>query len=226
MGRWRSVYVLFFFFNDPATTDIYTLSLHDALPIWGVRVLPQAPLPRTGCSARLGRHDLDNDARTALARGRPDVMVSAARTDETVCLVEALRHLSAGVRVIAGDGTVFNDEDFALMGPDSSGGYAAGFWHPGTVAAAAALERRYVRMFGRPATPGDALAFDAIMVLARAIREVGPNRERIRGWLNALGTDRPAYQGVTGPLAFPMSSANRLVMLRPGARPSVVRVDY
>src|ERR1043166_4033278 len=25
--------ILFFFFNDPATTDIYTLSLHDALPI-------------------------------------------------------------------------------------------------------------------------------------------------------------------------------------------------
>src|SRR5829696_9826138 len=26
-------YALFFFFNDPATTEIYTLSLHDALPI-------------------------------------------------------------------------------------------------------------------------------------------------------------------------------------------------
>src|SRR5436305_15339093 len=25
---------IFFFFNDTATTDIYTLSLHDALPIW------------------------------------------------------------------------------------------------------------------------------------------------------------------------------------------------
>src|SRR3712207_8333407 len=24
----------YFFFNDPATTEIYTLSLHDALPIW------------------------------------------------------------------------------------------------------------------------------------------------------------------------------------------------
>ena len=24
-----------FFFNDTATTEIYTLSLHDALPIWG-----------------------------------------------------------------------------------------------------------------------------------------------------------------------------------------------
>src|SRR2546425_13245547 len=26
----------FFFFNDTATTEIYTLSLHDALPIWEI----------------------------------------------------------------------------------------------------------------------------------------------------------------------------------------------
>src|SRR2546429_1369955 len=26
--------ICFFFFNDTATTEIYTLSLHDALPIW------------------------------------------------------------------------------------------------------------------------------------------------------------------------------------------------
>src|SRR3712207_8896143 len=34
-------YYLFFFFNDTATTEIYTLSLHDALPISLGRVLPQ-----------------------------------------------------------------------------------------------------------------------------------------------------------------------------------------
>ena len=28
------LYGMFFFFNDTATTEIYTLSLHDALPIW------------------------------------------------------------------------------------------------------------------------------------------------------------------------------------------------
>src|SRR5260370_31622445 len=28
--------LLFFFFNDTATTEIYTLSLHDALPIFGL----------------------------------------------------------------------------------------------------------------------------------------------------------------------------------------------
>src|SRR2546430_17303887 len=30
---WLSLIAFFFFFNDPATTEIYTLSLHDALPI-------------------------------------------------------------------------------------------------------------------------------------------------------------------------------------------------
>src|SRR2546429_6700008 len=31
----RLTSVFFFFFNDTATTEIYTLSLHDALPIFG-----------------------------------------------------------------------------------------------------------------------------------------------------------------------------------------------
>src|SRR2546426_11830121 len=35
---------LFFFFNDTATTEIYTLSLHDALPISG-RPPPSHPVP-------------------------------------------------------------------------------------------------------------------------------------------------------------------------------------
>src|SRR5690554_7867953 len=33
--RCHSILCFFFFFNDPATTEIYTLSLHDALPISG-----------------------------------------------------------------------------------------------------------------------------------------------------------------------------------------------
>src|SRR5256884_1230701 len=32
--RWCLSICFFFFFNDTATTEIYTLSLHDALPIW------------------------------------------------------------------------------------------------------------------------------------------------------------------------------------------------
>src|SRR2546426_838881 len=36
---------LFFFFNDTATTEIYTLSLHDALPIY-LREPPRVPGPQ------------------------------------------------------------------------------------------------------------------------------------------------------------------------------------
>src|SRR3712207_7033060 len=37
--------MIFFFFNDTATTEIYTLSLHDALPIWARRAPRRAPGP-------------------------------------------------------------------------------------------------------------------------------------------------------------------------------------
>src|SRR2546422_9627091 len=39
----------FFFFNDTATTEIYTLSLHDALPI-----SPAQPAPRQGDRGAVG----------------------------------------------------------------------------------------------------------------------------------------------------------------------------
>src|SRR2546425_12480083 len=41
---------LVFFFNDTATTEIYTLSLHDALPIWSWPSPPWRRRPR--CSRR------------------------------------------------------------------------------------------------------------------------------------------------------------------------------
>src|SRR2546430_11551863 len=40
----------FFFFNDPATTDIYTLSLHDALPICASADSPDSPVCRLAAS--------------------------------------------------------------------------------------------------------------------------------------------------------------------------------
>src|SRR2546426_4571270 len=42
--------MFFFFFNDTATTEIYTLSLHDALPISGYT--PMRSLPTSPDSAR------------------------------------------------------------------------------------------------------------------------------------------------------------------------------
>src|SRR5947209_11450775 len=44
MSPYSLFYALFFFFNDTATTEIYTLSLHDALPI-SLDELWAAPAP-------------------------------------------------------------------------------------------------------------------------------------------------------------------------------------
>src|SRR2546426_12767143 len=42
-------FFVFFFFNDTATTEIYTLSLHDALPIyWEFSMEPGHTVPRLG----------------------------------------------------------------------------------------------------------------------------------------------------------------------------------
>src|SRR2546430_10708554 len=54
---------VFFFFNDTATTEIYTLSLHDALPISAAtasRTIPSLPTRRRGSARRVqGPHRQD-----------------------------------------------------------------------------------------------------------------------------------------------------------------------
>nr|WP_230864444.1 hypothetical protein [Mycobacterium canetti] len=44
-------HMTFFFFNDTATTEIYTLSLHDALPIWAPAVPAATAAPPRHCWA-------------------------------------------------------------------------------------------------------------------------------------------------------------------------------
>src|SRR3712207_9081466 len=52
------LFLLFFFFNDTATTEIYTLSLHDALPIY----------PPSEEGSRQERPKLDEKATKLLAK--------------------------------------------------------------------------------------------------------------------------------------------------------------
>src|SRR5256886_14258084 len=75
--------VLVFFFNDTATTEIYTLSLHDALPISEVA----AEIRARGGRALAVPTDVTQDAavealveQTIAEFGRLDVLVTAAGT--------------------------------------------------------------------------------------------------------------------------------------------------
>src|SRR5574337_2051729 len=51
------VVAFFFFFNDTATTEIYTLSLHDALPIWVIAFSPSIYTGAAGFSPVPGRSE-------------------------------------------------------------------------------------------------------------------------------------------------------------------------
>src|SRR3712207_8968786 len=55
----QRITILFFFFNDTATTEIYTLSLHDALPIFTTRPSTResisSPSIRSPRSSRISR---------------------------------------------------------------------------------------------------------------------------------------------------------------------------
>src|SRR2546422_11631506 len=79
---------LFFFFKDTATTEIYTLSLHDALPIWARR-LPRHP-----------RHQLRDRERGAAEEpsepghvGGTPLSVAELRSEEHTSELQSRLHL-------------------------------------------------------------------------------------------------------------------------------------
>src|SRR2546429_7389947 len=81
------MFSFFFFFNDTATTEIYTLSLHDALPI---SILPRPergllaarpPDPRCVLARRglqLHRHDLESEARGERGQDRKSTRLNSS----------------------------------------------------------------------------------------------------------------------------------------------------
>src|SRR5260370_21214363 len=76
---------LFFFFNDTATTEIYTLSLHDALPI------SQAARQR-------GRRSAASKARLGRVTSRSSAIASAARSEEHTSELQS--HLNLVCRLL------------------------------------------------------------------------------------------------------------------------------
>src|SRR6266511_6287325 len=67
----------FFFFNDTATTEIYTLSLHDALPIW--------PCHRPGAQQRsYDAHVRPSSAMPARAVSRSEEHTSELQSRENL----------------------------------------------------------------------------------------------------------------------------------------------
>src|SRR5262245_65223904 len=74
-----------FFFNDTATTDIYTLSLHDALPIWRRSGPPRCCSPPCASARSSSPPPMPRPSRCRSP--------SLARSEEHTSELQSLRHL-------------------------------------------------------------------------------------------------------------------------------------
>src|SRR2546429_4203219 len=79
-----STLLSFFFFNDTATTEIYTLSLHDALPI----SRPRCSSPRARSSSPVSRCSTTCSRRSVSRRRR-----AASRSEEHTSELQSRLHL-------------------------------------------------------------------------------------------------------------------------------------
>src|SRR5258705_9239346 len=89
---------LFFFFNDTATTEIYTLSLHDALPISVFRMGGFRPFVTEACVIQTSPEgDVVGAAPEYEARavGQKDdhILQLRVRSEEHTSELQSLRHL-------------------------------------------------------------------------------------------------------------------------------------
>ena len=192
-----------------------------ALAKRGVAVTTRMPVrPMQACQPRVAHNDYDDVVTDVLAYGIPDVVVLATRALETACIARSVRERSpstryASTRFVAGDGALVDPTFVELAGPAADSIYMVAFWHRERDDS---LSRAFATSFrarvGREPRHDDAMFYDAVMVVAQAIREGGPTRDAVATYLTELGQSRPAYRGVTGPIAFTPDAARPLLMTR------------
>src|SRR5687768_18599901 len=87
-----------YFFNDTATTEIYTLSLHDALPISGPGTTsgttsPPTRCPTTRCTTSSCRASAARRARAPSPSARTSAPAAGGRSEEHTSELQSRLHL-------------------------------------------------------------------------------------------------------------------------------------
>jgi branched-chain amino acid transport system substrate-binding protein len=129
-----------------------------------------------------------------------DVLMVAADVPGAELVLRDLRRLNLHWPVVGSDAMVGIEADGALAeGVHISSAYLPDRSGDGN----AAFVVDYFRATqGQRPNDVAGLTYDAVQLVARAIGSAGPDRRRLRDFLASVGGRRPAYEGVTGRIAF------------------------
>jgi branched-chain amino acid transport system substrate-binding protein len=129
----------------------------------------------------------------------PDLLFVAGLDAGAGLIIRQARDLGIEVPIIGGDGLL----GLAGLDPVFDGTYVGLLYHPDAPGQGGQqFVDAYRSKYGEAPDHFAALAYDAVMLVAQAAEEVGFDREKIRGYLQTVGNGRPAFQGVSGMVAF------------------------
>lgn len=193
-GQLRARSVVLFFVNDEYGVGLRD-GVREALAGNGTRVLREVRYDAQADLAVL----LDAAIRTEV----PDVVIVAGYTDGAGRIARLVRDRRLATRVVAGDGAHALPALITEAAGAAEGLYLVTFWLPGAGdSTAQRFAQAYRTQFGREPAARDAMAYDALRLVASAIAAVGERPGRVREYLLSLGVSRPRHQGVTGQIGF------------------------
>lgn len=141
---------------------------------------------------------------------KPDVLLFPGSQEDVLEALRAMRAIGVSIPLVGGDATSGLEANAAEF-PDVR--YTAFFLvRRATSPEAKAFIAAYMAAFREEPDQRAALAYDAAMLIGRGAVEVGPDRAKIRDYVESIGRDRPPMAGVAGPLAF---DANHDALNRP-----------
>jgi branched-chain amino acid transport system substrate-binding protein len=142
------------------------------------------------------------DVAASLARAHPDVLIWIGRAYDYADMQPLFAKAVPSLEVIASDGF-----DGPSLLTDTLGRFD-GVQYVRLVdldrpdSTLLALRGRYLHDgLGEPSDQA-ILSYDAVSMLAEAIRQAGPRREAIRDWLATVGHGAPPFRGLSGSIAF------------------------
>lgn len=155
----------------------------------------------------------------AAARARPDLLVWLGRPPQLARVLAGLQPLLPGLPVLGSDAVDLGDV-YARPARFPHVRFVRFVDPAGPDPALQAFRARFVASVGHEPPAEALLTYDAVLLLAAALRDGARTREAVRAWLAGVGTVRPAFQGIAGPIAFDgagdASRPLRLAEVRPG----------